>query len=328
MSKLRVLSLFSGIGAFEKALEKQNIDYELINYCEIDKVVSKAYSIIHNVTEELNLLDIREIDEKSLSDFDLMTWGFPCQDISIGNAKGEGLNGSRSGLYYEGLRILKYKKPKYSVIENVSNLVSKKHILTFNQILKDLEDSGYNNYYKVLDATEFGIPQHRKRIYIVSIRKDIDTGKFDMPKPFDYRLKWYEFINPYETRELTGRQQRMIATSKGLNDEKIKIEGTPKYDKTVITLRQSGLRFQSNDEHPTITAYYGKGGGNFTMLACNNHIGGITPRQCFKLMGFDYEDCDKLERENISWGRLYSMAGNSIVVNVLEEIFKNLLINT
>lgn len=328
MSKLRVLSLFSGIGAFEKALEKQNIDYELINYCEIDKVVSKAYSIIHNVTEELNLLDIREIDEKSLSDFDLMTWGFPCQDISIGNTKGEGLNGSRSGLYYEGLRILRNKKPKYSVIENVSNLVSKKHILTFNQILKDLEDSGYNNYYKVLDATEFGIPQHRKRIYIVSIRKDIDTGKFDMPKPFDYRLKWYEFINPYETRELTGRQQRMIATSKGLNDEKIKIEGTPKYDKTVITLRQSGLRFQSNDEHPTITAYYGKGGGNFTMLAYNNHIGGITPRQCFKLMGFNYEDCDKLERENISWGRLYSMAGNSIVVNVLEEIFKNLLINT
>lgn len=324
MSKLRVLSLFSGIGAFEKALEKQNIEYELVNYCEIDKVVSKAYSIIHNVTEELNLLDIREIDEKSLSDFDLMTWGFPCQDISIGNAKGEGLNGSRSGLYYEGLRILRYKKPKYSVIENVSNLVSKTHILTFNQILKDLEDSGYNNYYKVLDATEFGIPQHRERIYIVSIRKDIDTGKFDMPKPFDYRLKWYEFINPYETRELTGRQQRMIATSKGLNDEKIKIEGTPKYDKTVITLRQSGLRFQSNDEHPTITAYYGKGGGNFTMLAYNNHIGGITPRQCFKLMGFDYEDCDKLERENISWGRLYSMAGNSIVVNVLEEIFKNL----
>jgi len=327
-NKLKVLSLFSGIGAFEKALERQNIPYDLVNYCEFDSKIAKAYSILHNVSESFNLGDICTINEKELSDFDLMTWGFPCQDISIGNIKGEGLKGNRSGLYYEGLRILQHKKPLYSVIENVDNLVSKKYELTFKQILKDLDDSGYNSYYKVLDANDYGIPQHRERIYIVSIRKDVDNGMFKMPEPFSYKLKWYEFINPYETRDLTGRQQRMVDSVRGLNNEIIKIEGIPQFDSAVLTLRQSGLRFQANDEHPTITAFYGKGGGNFTILAYKQHIGGITPRQCFKLMGFDYEDCDKLEQQGISWSTLYTMAGNSIVVNVLEQVFKELFINS
>lgn len=325
MKKLKMLSLFSGIGAFEKALKNLDINYELINYCEWEPSAAKAYSILHNVQEELNLGDITKVDERELDDFDLMTWGFPCQDISAANIEGKGLEGERSGLYREGLRILKEKKPAYSIIENVDNLVGKKFIDSFNLILDDLESAGYKNYWSVLNANDFGVPQSRKRVFIVSIRSDLGQ-EFEMPKPNGEKTKWWEYIDLNDTRKLTGRQQRAIDTAKGLNNDDIKIEGTPQFDCAVITLRKSGLRFQANDEHPTIMAAYGKGGGNFTVLAYKGKLTGITPKNCFKLMGFDYEDCEILEENGVSVSNLYVMAGNSIVVKVAEEIFKNLLI--
>ena len=115
---IKLLSLFTGIGAFEKALERLNAEYELVGFSEIDKYAIKSYCAIHNVTEDKNYGDISKIDEKSLPDFDIMTWGFPCQDISIaGKLKGIKEGKTRSGLYYEGYRILKTKKPKISRLE-------------------------------------------------------------------------------------------------------------------------------------------------------------------------------------------------------------------
>jgi DNA (cytosine-5)-methyltransferase 1 len=324
MDKLRQLSLFSGMGAFEKALENLKVSHEVVNYCEWERSPAKAFSILHNVPLEKNLGDITKVHEKELPDFDLMTWGFPCQDISQANVGGKGLDGERSGLYKEGLRILTEKRPKYSIIENVDNLVGKKHIDSFNMILKDLEERGYTNYWKVLNAVDYGVPQGRKRVLIVSIRNDLNQ-EFSFPELSIEKTKWWEYIDLNDTRNLTGRQQRAIDTVNGLNDDELNIEGTPQFDCAVITLRKSGLRFQANDEHPTIMAAYGKGGGNFTMLAYNGKITGITPRNCFKLMGFEYEDCEKLQQSGISVSDLYVMAGNSIVVKVLEPVLHNLL---
>lgn len=124
-----------------------------------------------------------------------MTWGFPCTDISVaGNQKGfldENGEKTRSGMYYEGIRILKYKKPKFSIIENVKNLTSKRFKKEFDTVLSDLNEAGYNSYYKVLNAKNYGVPQNRERVFIISIRKDLDNGKFKFPEPFDngVRLK-------------------------------------------------------------------------------------------------------------------------------------------
>ena len=124
----------------------------------------------------------------------MMTWGFPCQDISVaGKLKGVEI-GTRSGLYYEGIRILKETMPKYSIIENVKNLTSKRFKETFDMILKDLENAGYNNYWKVLNAKNFGVPQNRERVFIVSIRKDIDTGTFEFPTEFDNGLRLKDIL--------------------------------------------------------------------------------------------------------------------------------------
>lgn len=179
---IRLLSLFTGIGAFEKALKMLNIPYELVGFSEIDKFAVKSYCAIHNVDENKNLGDVKNIKTENLKEVDFMTWGFPCQDISIaGNLKGIEEGKTRSGLYFEGYRILKDVMPKVSIIENVKNLTSKRFREKFVKILKDIEDAGYNNYWRILNAKDYGVPQNRERVFVVSIRKDIDKCSFNFP---------------------------------------------------------------------------------------------------------------------------------------------------
>lgn len=189
---MKLLSLFSGIGAFEKALDNLGIKYELVNYCEIDKYASLSYSLIHNVSESKNLGDITKVDtSKFPKDIDLVTYGFPCQDISLagkqqGFQKDDGST-TRSGLFFEALRIIEDTKPRIAIAENVKNLVSKKFSKEFNIVLSSLDKAGYNSYFEVLNSKDFGIPQNRERVFIVSIRKDID--KFNFFEPFMFPRK-------------------------------------------------------------------------------------------------------------------------------------------
>lgn len=196
---IRYFSLFSGIGAFEKGLGGADVDFELVGYSEIDKYASKSYSAIHGVNESLNYGDITKINEKALPhDIDLISYGFPCQDISsAGKAKGLfNTDGSitRSGLFFEALRIIKDVQPRIAIAENVKNLVGKKFKEQFKLVLDSLDEAGYNNYFKVLNSTDFGIPQNRERVFIVSIRKDIDTGLFQFPQGFHLEKRLKDFL--------------------------------------------------------------------------------------------------------------------------------------
>ena len=191
----KVITLFAGIGAPEKALRNLGIEYELVGFSEIDKYAIKSYCAVHGVDPALNLGDITKIDEKELpKDIDLCFYGFPCQDISIsGKQKGfidENGDLTRSGLFFDAHRIIEYCQPKIAIAENVKALTSKKFKDEFALVLSSLEDAGYNNYWKVLNAKDFGVPQNRERVFIVSIRKDIDTG-FEFPEgfPLEIRLK-------------------------------------------------------------------------------------------------------------------------------------------
>ena len=183
---LNVLSLFSGIGAFEKALENLGIAYNLVGYCEIDPFAAKAYSLLHRVPESMNYGDITKIDETQLPiNIDLLTYGFPCQDISIaGHKRGlvnEDGSKTRSGLFFDALRIIEATKPRVAVAENVKNLTSKSMKPVFDLVLTSLEEAGYNNYWQVMNAADYGMPQKRERVLIVSIRKDVDNGTFTFP---------------------------------------------------------------------------------------------------------------------------------------------------
>lgn len=215
---MKVLSLFSGIGAFEKALDKLDVPYELVGYCEIDKYASRSYSAIHGVPESLNIGDITKVDEKQLPrDIDLITYGFPCQDISIaGKQKGlidEDGRRTRSGLFFEALRIIEETQPRVAIAENVKNLTGNKFKTQFELVLKSLEEAGYNNYCKVLNLKDFGIPQNRERVFIVSIRKDIDNGTFQFPSGFPLKLRLKDVLEESvdESFYLSDDQMKRIA---------------------------------------------------------------------------------------------------------------------
>lgn len=321
---MKVVSLFSGIGAYERALKNIGIDVELVNYCEILRDKSKAYSILHNVSEDKNLWDVTKIDTDKIEDFDLLVYSPPCTSFSMAG-KMKGLDDLRGTLFYNALEVIKAKRPKYCVMENVANLAGKRFAKDFEAMRDSLEMLGYNNYWKCINAKEF-IPQNRDRVYLVSIREDIDDGSFVFPIGEDSR-NWWDIIDLSDMRGITERQQRMIDYARGVNtNDTIHLEGDIQFDNAVITLRQSGLRFQSNREYPAITAHYGKGGGNFTIIAKDGKVlGGITPRNCFKLMGFEFEDSDLLTEKGFSKSSQYVMAGDSVCVPVLEQIFKVLL---
>lgn len=195
---INYLSLFSGIGAFESAMRNLDIPFEITNYCEIGEPQSKAYSLIHGVDEKKNLHDITAVDETSLGEVDFITYGFPCQDISIaGTQKGfedEEGNKTRSGLFFDAARIIKATKPKVAIAENVKPLMSPKFKNEFKAVLESLEGAGYNNYYSILKASDYGVPQSRERVFIVSIRKDIDTGIFEFPKKFELKKCMMDYL--------------------------------------------------------------------------------------------------------------------------------------
>ena len=193
MKKLTTIELFGGIGACSKALERLGIDYEIVDYVEIDKYAVKSFNAIHNTNFEPQ--DITKWD-KDLKDIDLIMHGSPCQDFSLAgkNAGGDKGSGTRSSLMYETIRIVGKIKPKYVIWENVKNLLSKKHRHNFEAYLEIMEELGYNNYYQVLNAKDYGIPQNRERVFTISIRKDIDKGSFCFPEKQKLKLKLKDML--------------------------------------------------------------------------------------------------------------------------------------
>ena len=406
---INYLSLFSGIGAFEKAMLNQGIPFNLVGYSEIDKYASKSYSAIYGVDESMNLGDITKIDEKALPPVDFITYGFPCQDISLAG-KQQGLfnedgTQTRSGLFFDALRIIEATQPKVAIAENVKNLCSKKFAGQFKIVLDSLEQAGYNNYWKVLNSKDFGIPQNRERVFIVSIRKDCDTGVFEFPEgyPLEERLKDMLEDEVDEKFYISNKQIKQIiennvssaeiircgnTISGGERSEILSIEGIssclsatdykqPKQileQPMIIGGMQKNQAVKTDGICTTLTSSMGTGGGYVPMVTesrilikTNNKKGydealegdyinierpgsttrrgrvghgvsqtldtkenhcvvspqlrirKLTPKECFRLMGFDDESFHKAESV-CSNTQLYKQAGNSIVVDVAEEI--------
>lgn len=345
MDKIKLLSLFSGIGAFEKALSNIGLEYELVNYCEIDKYASKAYQLIHNVPENMNLKDITQVDEKQLpKGINLITYGFPCQDISLaGKQRGfedENGNKTRSGLFFDALRILEYTQPKIAVAENVKNLTSKKFSEQFSMVLDSLENAGYNNYWKVLNAKDYEIPQNRERVFIISIRKDVDDGSFDFPPkiPLTKCIGDYLDDNVPSNFLLSEKQLSKIKTS-NFHQERDKIQNREGVTATLLArdckdpkcvqvadlqyykLNMMNRIYSSDGICPTLKTVTG---GSTEIKVKNNEVyRKLTPKEYFRLMGFADEDYQILV-DNFSKTQLYKMAGNSIVVPVLEHLFQQI----
>lgn len=377
--KIRLLELCAGYGSQALALKNLGIDvYSEI--AEFDKYASQAYMQLHGETK--NYGDIYTIDETKLPHFDMITYSTPCQDFSVaGKGKGgDKGSGTRSSLLWECERIIRAVKPKYLLMENVKNLLSEKHRHNFNEWFKVLEGMGYTNYYKVLNAKDYGIPQNRERIFCVSI---LGGGQylFPNPIPLDKRLK--DMLEPCVDEKYYLGADKVEELTTQIKEKEVSntircgggsLDGKHTWDIVVEpkVIQVGNIVSTGNWNNPQIGRVYSPegcaptlntcGGGNlepkiikvertplkfldrngkktdgdYSFCVDTAQTGGIkeiyqngcrirklTPRECWRLMGVKDEQFDRLH--DISNSQLYKLAGNSIVVDVLEAIFKNLL---
>ena len=400
---MRVLELFSGYGSQALALENLGIDFKS-DISEIDKYAIQAYNQLHGETH--NWGDITKIDETKLPYYDLITYSFPCQDISLAGLQ-KGLDcgtGTRSSLLWECERIIRAVKPKYLLMENVKNLVGEKHKHNFIRWLHVLEMMGYQNYWKVLNAKDYGVPQNRERVFVVSILgcqqylfpnpikltkrlKDVLESEVDEKYYLSQRLidgfldkqaRGDTFaargINIREkdgyASTLTARMWKMGITDNYIQEPLLIKENTSKgYTQAVVgdsinleqpnsetrrgrvghqvaqtlttacnqgVVQLGNIVHTGNWDNPERGRIYSdegvshalstmQGGGLEPKILKNYRIRKLTPRECWRLMGVKDEQFDKLH--DLSNTQLYKLAGNSIVVDVLMGIFKNLFIS-
>lgn len=356
MAKLNIVSLFSGIGAFERALSNINAPFNLIAYSEIDKYASKAYSLMHGVSEDLNLGDITKVDENAITkeEVDILTYGFPCQDISIAGTK----NGffdkdgkqTRSGLFFDALRIIRAVKPKIAIAENVKNLSNPKMLPLLYTVIGELSGAGYTSTWRVLNAADFGIPQNRERIFIVSIRQDVfsemlkNDSCFMFPDPIELTTVMSNFLQPpYEVKSNFWLSPDKTASVIRHNDAHAgHIVSDPVCDTLLIRDYKdpkvihvaADMNHYGNDQMnrlydpsglcPTLKTVSG-GGREIKIEDANGKYRKLTPIEYFRLMGFRDDDVELLMKNGISKTQLYKMAGNSIVVNVAMALMQSVI---
>ena len=304
---IKVLELFAGIGACSKALENLNIEYEIVDCVEIDKYAVNSFNAIHNTDFEPQ--DITKWNKDI--ECDLIMHGSPCQDFSIAGlqAGGDDGSGTRSSLMYETLRIVKKLKPKYVIWENVKNILSQKHRHNFDTYQEVMSKLGYVNYYQVLNAKDYGVPQNRERVFTVSV---LGNDKFVFPEPIPLEKKLKDVLE-------------LVVDEKYYLSEKclscFLSEGTGKYPRRDRFLQN--INRKNQDTGNSVTTRAGsRPTDNFVKEPFR--IRKLTPKECWRLMGFDDVDFEKAEKVN-SNTQLYKQAGNSIVVNVLQAILEALL---
>ena len=355
---ITINELFSGIGAQVAALKRLGIGYKVIGISEIDRFAIQSYEAINGKTR--NYGDISKAE--SLDYADLWTYSFPCTDISLAG-KQAGLTDetgkqTRSGLLFEVERLLRKSvedgtQPKYLLLENVKNLVGKKFKPEFDKWLQTLDSLGYNNYWKVLNAKDYGVPQNRERVFVVSIRKDVDTHGYTFPEPFKLNRRLKDVLETNVDEKYYLKQGLVETFIKRLAKREVSntircggagsIDQKHTWDLVVSSTQKNAYKGSTDGSSPCLTAAMGMGGGQIPMIVNSGNknfsqhtkdfvaepskmrIRKLTPKECWRLMDFTDEEFEAAQNAGVSNTQLYKQAGNSIVVSVLSGIFNNLL---
>ena len=338
--KLRLLSLFSGIGAPEQALKNIGVPYELVHFCEIDDKAAKAYCLLHSDTEEerknLEKKRIRDINslaaglsdyqwkqeesiwrsfgleppkhdyDGSVPDFDIMIFGFPCTDISsAGHQKGlkdEEGDLTRSGLFFKAMRIAYHKRPKLMIAENVAALVGKRHRKDFERILEEFEDVGYKYYIQKVNSKHFGLPQNRNRVFMLLVRDDLNL-KYEFPKgkPLEIRAEdWFEETVDNEYYA-TPSQLELIKTVKSRKAN---------FNRDCISCITTGWGTPSYTQQ--------------TFVVDDKGTRCLSSQELMRFQGFTAEQGTMLRNNKFSKNQVGKLVGNSIAVPVMEAILEQL----
>jgi DNA (cytosine-5)-methyltransferase 1 len=304
-------------------------NYKLINFCEFDKYATQSYCAIHEVNRSINLGDITQVNVKELERCDLITHGSPCQSFSVIGIKegGDEGSGTKSSLMWNSVEIIQHCNPKFVIWENVKAVLGKDNIHNFNKYIDKLNEFGYTSYYQVLNPKQFSIPQNRERLFVVSIRNDINKG-FEFPKPYDYNADMFDYLDKVVDEKYIVPHQVMIGykNKKSIFKKRFILKKpkdcaycmTAKSGRAVITNNYVFNDFEMYKNPPCKL-------NDLDYLADNNiPIRSLTPLEYWRFQCYDESDFYKAQATGMSDAQLYKQAGNSINVKVIYEIFKQL----
>lgn len=314
LKNIKFIDLFCGLGGFRLALESYGAT--CVFSSDIDKHVCNTYKKNFGVYPKG---DITKINAEDIPKHDILCAGFPCQAFSI-SGKQKGFEDARGTLFFDVVRIADFHKPKILLLENVKNLKRHDKGRTFKIIRKMLTKIGYNAYDHVINACDFGIPQARERIYIVCLRKDIQNKPFKFPSPLAKSLSIKEVLID------NGEEEKYIINKEHvLHHDKIKKAYSHSKNKplrvgTVNKGGQGDRIYHPNGVAITLSAEGGGTGAKTGLYYINNNIRKLHPRECARLMGYP-EDYIL----NSSPNQAYKQFGNSVVIDVLQYIIKEII---
>lgn len=302
-------------------IKSKNIAYNFsTGKSEIPRNIKDITKLYTSHMRNKNYGDIRLINEKTLPNFDLFTYSFPCKNISIAGEQAglEKDSNTQSSLLWECERIIREKKPKFLLMENVKNLVGAKHIDNFKLWIKTLEDMGYNSYWKVLNCSDFMIPQNRERVMMMSVLKEFD--KEDSVMPSGYRTEfcvndflddtvdgklYYEY-DKYKTCDLSVKSKESNLIHIGNIDAK---------------MHSNARVYDGVGYCPTLNSM--NGGNRQPKIYTNGKVRRLSSLECWRLMGFSDEDyCKAKDIGELADSKLYERSGRGIAVPMLVEIFR------
>lgn len=305
---IKILELFGGIGAIRKALINLNISHEVIDYVEKDRNCVRSYNTLFE--EDFKSKDVRDYSAPNIQ-VDILMHGSPCQNFSrIGNKKGgKKGSGTDSSLLFETIRIIEEmpQKPTWVIWENVKGVLDKNMRTSFFHYLYEMEKLGYESKYKILNALDFGVPQKRERVFVIS---KIGTNDF-----------CFDALRKSNTRPIDDYLENGVSDLYTITQPSILSYLTPNPHSPMFKGRLKIIK----DYAYTISTKQMRVPNAGIISLGDNQYRYLTERECFRLMGFENQDVDKLEeifprRKGCMSSILYKQAGNSIVVDVLEAI--------
>lgn len=316
MKKLKVVSMFCGCGGMDLGIlggfeylgkRYAKLPFEIVYALDNDEYCTKIYN--DNFKHKCVVQDIKSLDIASLPDFDVLIGGFPCQSFSISaqNPPRLGYKDERGMLFFEMVKILRERQPRFFIAENVKGLLSANKGKAFPMIIEEFENAGYRVVHKLLNADEYGVPQRRQRVVIVGFRDEEDYNRFSYPIPIDSRKTLGDVID--------------LAAD---NDDKWFFSQKAVDGMIAVREKMNKGRIQNLDEPcNTISSHLAKVSLNSTdpVRFVNGHYRRFTPRECARIQSFP----DDFMLDSVSEARQYKAIGNAVPPVMMWYVAKQLL---
>lgn len=294
----------------------KNVGGQCVFSSEIDKQARETYKLNHLQNQYIPFVgDITLVNEREVPEHDILCGGFPCQAFSISGKQAGFADATRGTLFFDIARIAAHHRPKVLFLENVKNLIRHDDGKTLDTIVTTIKNLGYQVYYKVLNASDYGLPQHRERVYIVCFRNDLDVKNFSFPAPTNYQISLHDILDD------NANVKNIVRPDIVFRKPDVTQPANKPIQIGIIGKGGQGNRIYSAFGHAiTLSAYGGGVGAKTGLYKINDIVRKLTPRECARVQGFP----DSFKISDLPT-QSYKQFGNSVAIGVVQAIAENIV---